>query len=255
MKLSFMTWVCPGWDQQRIVKFAKEAGYDGVEFRVDCDQKHDISSRSTADERRRCRKLFKDAGVEIPCIATSIQMAAPEPEKHREHLAAARANLDLAADLGAPIVRIFAGGGRTELTSEAAEQVAAAFDEVGEYAKARGVCPMLECGHDIIKGAAESDEVLKRVKTSNFCALWNYSEMDDSTFAVLKGRIRHLHVHDEVLDPANSNILTLARRMRTINYKGYVSLEIIKGEDLPEDLLRATATRLNGFIAQAYGGK
>ena len=35
MKLSFMTFVCPTWATEKIVKFAKEAGYDGVEIRVD----------------------------------------------------------------------------------------------------------------------------------------------------------------------------------------------------------------------------
>ena len=255
MKLSFMTFVCPDWEMEKIVKFAKEAGYAGVEFRVDCGHKHGISSQSTAAERKRARTMFRDGGVEIPCVATSVQMATPDQAKHREHITAAKANLDLAADLGAKVVRIFAGGGREVLTAEAADQVAAAFDEVGEYAKKSGVCPMLECAHDIIKGAAEAGEVIRRVTTKNFGALWNTSEMDDVTFDTLRPRLRHFHVHDEVLDPANSNILTIARRMKTIHFKGYVSLEIIHGQNLPEDLLRDTAARLNKFIAQAAAGK
>ena len=59
------------------------------------------------------------------------------------------------------------------------------------------------------------------------------------------------HLLDPVLDPDNTNILTLAKRVKEIDYSGYVSLEIIKGENLPESLLKETATRLRGYIAQA----
>jgi len=251
MKLSFMTFVCPEWEIERAVGFAAATDYDGVEIRVDAGHKHGISSQSPAAERQRVKDVFADAGVEVACVATSVQFASPDPGAHAEHLAAAKANLDLAADLGAPVVRIFAGGGIPALTAAAAEQVAAAFDEVGEHSAAAGVCPMLECGHDIIKGAAEAAEVIQRVTTANFGALWNHATMDDETFEALKSRIRHFHVHDDVLDPENTNLLDLARRMKRADYTGYVSLEIIKGENLPEDLLRETAARLKGYITQA----
>jgi sugar phosphate isomerase/epimerase len=251
MKLSFMTFVCPEWGIERVVAFAAESGYDGVEIRVDAGHRHEISSQSSAQKRRQVRELFRREGVAISCIATSVRFACPDRAEHEANLLAARANLDLAADLGAPVVRIFAGGGIPELTSEAARQVAAAFDDVGEYAGPSGVCPMLECGHDIIKGADEAAQVIAEVRTGNFGALWNHSEMDDRTFDVLKDRIRHFHVHEEVLDPGNANILHLAKRMKRIGYGGYVSLEIIKGKNLPEDLLTETAARLKGYIAQA----
>ena len=258
MKLSFMTFVCPTWEIERAVAFARDTDYDGIELRVDAGHRHGISSQSSAAERRRVRELFAAEGVEVSCVATSCHFACPDAEEHASQLAAAKANLDLAADLGAPVVRIFAGGGIPALTDAAAEQLAAAFDEVGAHAAAAGVCPMLECGHDIIKGAAEAHEVVRRVTVANFGALWNHAVMDDETFTVLRGRIRHFHVHgghqdppNNVLDPANTALLDLARRMKTIDFDGYVSLEIIKGEDLPEDLLRDTATRLKNQVRQA----
>lgn len=250
MKLSFMTFVCPTWTTEKIVKFAKEAGYDGVEIRVNAGHKHGISSQSSDEARRQARKLFADEGVEIAALATSVQLANPKPEAHKAQLESAKVNLDLAASLGAPVMRVFAGGGIPKLTPEAARQVAAAFDLLGEYAKASGVCPILECGHDIVKGATEAGEVIRQVKSSNFGALWNTSTMDNATFAVLKDRIRHFHVHDEVLDPDNTNLIGLARRMKAIGYRGYVSLEIIHGKDLPEDQLKSTAVRLKRQIAE-----
>ena len=250
MKLSFMTFVCPEWPIETVVQFAKEAGYDGVEIRVDAGHQHGISSESSAETRQYVKNLFDDAGIEIPCVATSVQFSSPEPATRNENIRDAKANLDLAADFDAKVVRMFAGGGIPELTDEAADYIAAAFDEVGDYAATSGVCPMLECGHDIIRSAVEAAEIIKRIQTENFGALWNHSDMDEQTFALLKGHIRHFHMHDEVLDATNQNILHLAELMKSINYDGYVSLEIIKGHNLPEELLIETAKRLKGYIAQ-----
>jgi sugar phosphate isomerase/epimerase len=189
----------------------------------------------------------------VACVATSVKFSSPDADKRAENMAAAKANLDLAADLGAPVVRMFAGKDAPELTPEAAVRVATAFDEAGEYARPAGARPMLECGHDIIDGAAEARDVIARVTTKNFGALWNHSTIDDQTLDVLKGRLSHIHVHAEVLDPENANVRELAGKMKAIDYRGFVSLEIIKGENLPEDVLRETATRLKRFIAEAYG--
>ncbi len=251
IKLSFMTFVCPEWDIEKIVKFAKSANYDGVEIRVDEGHKHEISSQSSSQVRKYVKKLFDDEGVDITCIATSVQFGYADASIRKENIQSAKANLDLARDLGAKVVRIFAGGGIPELTDDSADYIASAFDEVGEYAKDYGVCPMLECSHDIIKSAKEANEIIKRVKTKNFCVLWNHSDMDSQTFDLLKLHIRHFHVHDEVLDPENKNILYLSKLMKSINYDGYFSLEIIKGHNLPEEQLIDVACRLKGYIAEA----
>ena len=39
--------------------------------------------------------------------------------------------------------------------------------------------------------------------------------------------------------------------MKAIDYNGYASLEIIKGHNVPEELLLETGTRLKGYIDQA----
>ncbi len=251
MKLSFMTFVCPTWEIERAVAFARDTDYDGIEIRVDAGHAHGISSQSSAAERRRVKGVFAAAGVDVACVATSCHFACPDPEDHAANIASAKANLDLASDLGAPVVRIFAGGGIPALTPEAAQQVAAAFDEVGEYGAAARVCPMLECGHDIIKSAVEAKDVLERVTVANVGALWNHATLDDDTYGVLKARLRHFHVHNDVLEPQNTAILELAKRMKADGYTGYVSLEIIEGKDLSEELLRTTAARLKGTINRA----
>ena len=149
MKLGFMTFVLPEYSIEETVAFAKKAGYDGVELRVDAGHRHGVSSESPAGERRRVKELFAAAGIEIPSVATSVKLSSPDPQRHAGFMAMAKANLDLAADLGASFVRIFCGTEVPQLDEATAARVAAAFDELGEYSKGAGVTPMLECGHDI----------------------------------------------------------------------------------------------------------
>ena len=91
---------------------------------------------------------------------------------------------------------------------------------MGAYAKASGVCPILECGHDIIKGRAEAVEVIQRVGTTNVGVLWNDSTIVDALLADLAQHLRHFHVHDEVLDTSNANIVSLAKQMTGVDYRG-----------------------------------
>jgi hypothetical protein len=84
--------------------------------------------------------------------------------------------------------------------------------------------------------------------------LWNRCFIDDATFQDLDPHIRHFHIHDQVLDPADTSIRTLARRMKTVSYAGFVSLEIIQGRNLPEAQLRDVAARLQRQIGEGERG-
>ena len=48
MKLSYMTWVCPDWEIEKVVRFANETEYDGVELRVDTKHSQFIWSDNSA---------------------------------------------------------------------------------------------------------------------------------------------------------------------------------------------------------------
>ena len=148
-------------------------------------------------------------------------------------------------------MRIFCGTEVPKLDEATAARVAAAFDELGEYSKDAGVTPMLECGHDIVEGAPEIAMILGKITTANFCALWNHSVIDDATLNAIRSRLRHLHVHNDVLDPQSDAILHLSKKLKPLGYQGYVCLEIIENKNLEESLLIETAKRLKRFMAEA----
>jgi len=262
MKISFMTWLTPNWPLEKIVKFAKEAGYDGVELRVDVGHKHGISSRSTQEERRRARKLFEEAGVAVSCIATSIGFGSPEEAERRKSIEAAKENIKLASDLGAKVVRIFGGRsskGTIELTEDALDYIAAAYTEVGEFGVDYGVCPLLEM-HDAfsvdrfptpVEASKKALEVLRRAETSNIGILWNRSWIDIESFQLLKNYIRHFHINKYADDPEDLQVFETMKLMKTVNFEGFFSLEHVRKELKmipPEKMLMDHAKRMRKFL-------
>lgn len=89
-----------------ILPKAKAWGYDGIEL----EGKRPHGSPLDLDKaaRERVRKTAKDAGLEISCVAAYNDFSSPIEEHRENELLMVRELIGLAADLGAPIVRVFA---------------------------------------------------------------------------------------------------------------------------------------------------
>lgn len=253
MKLGFMTWVCPGWDRERIASFAADGPYDGVEFRVDSDHAHGLSSASDAADREAAVELFDEYGVEIPAVATSEGLAIVDDEDRAAEIDAAKDNAALAGDLGADVLRVFAKGDQDEMNEEAAAAAAEAFTELGEFAADHGVTPTLETCHDIVTGVDEGLAVAEQVETDNFGLLWNRPDITPEELDRIEHLLDHVHLHDPALDPDDEGIPDMIEQFGEVGYDGYLSLEIIRGEDLSEEELTEAGERLQGHIADATG--
>ena len=57
-RLSFVTFTHPDWVLSRMIKEAKDYGYNGVEIRVTSGHKHKIGLQTPLHERRRTKTPF-----------------------------------------------------------------------------------------------------------------------------------------------------------------------------------------------------
>ena len=91
---------------EQVIDRAREYGYDGVE--IDGKRPHgnplDLSAARRLDLRRRAEA----AGVEIYAVAANNDFSSPVPEHREAQLAYVNDLISLTADLGAPILRMFA---------------------------------------------------------------------------------------------------------------------------------------------------
>ncbi len=89
-----------------IFPLAREWDYDGVE--IEGKRPHGCPIDLDAAARRDIRQAAADNGLEIPCVAAYNDYSSPIDEHRENELLMTREQIRLAADLGAPVVRVFA---------------------------------------------------------------------------------------------------------------------------------------------------
>jgi len=246
-----MTFACPEWTVAEIIDGALCYGYDGVEVRVDSNHCHGLEADTPPEVRQRAAQRFADAGLEIPCVATSLKFARNGAAGQAE-CAAALPLLDLAADLGARGLRVFGGEPvRDPATAEgSADDPAIAREDaiawaahnlsaIAVEAQARGVALWLET-HDYFRLGRDVAAVIQQVNHPAVRCNWDvmHPQLNGEDFSqtkqFLKGIIAHTHFHDARSADANSicpfgeGILPLPEMLTWLQeegFKGYLSAE------------------------------
>ena len=201
LKYSFMSFSCPELGLSDMLVLARRLGYDGIEPRIDAKHRHGVELSTTAAQRKAIRALAADHGVAICCVATSCKYA--DPQTAAGAVESARAAIDLAADIGAPTIRVFGGDLGTGLRRyQAIHGVADSLRSVAEYARDRGVTVCMET-HDSWCDPAHVAAVMRLVDHTAIGVNWDYWHTErvagataDESFGLLKPWIHHVHFHD-----------------------------------------------------------
>ena len=202
MKLSFMTFACPQWTLAEVLRGATRYGYRGVEPRVLAGHKHGIEPDMPAAERARVRQAFADGGLANCCVATSCRFAETDPAKRRANVDALKRHVELAADVGAPRIRVFGGVRPQGMTAEDGIRIVAEDLRAGaDLAAEMGVTICLETHDDFARGETVA-AVLARADHPALRANWDvmhphtHGEAAEATWAALRGKVEHVHCHD-----------------------------------------------------------
>ncbi len=262
MKYSFMTFSTPQLTLDEVLGLAKRIGYDGIEARAAKEHAHGVELDTDADQRSEIKQKAADAGIAICCVSASIRYADPatNPEARDDTLR----YIDLAADVAAPIIRVFGGPIPEGITRDAAKDLLVeSLSSVAEHATQRGVIVCIET-HDDWCDPQDLADVLSRVDNPAIAVNWDImhpimkagATMDEA-FNTLKPWIRHLHVHDGDVRDGKRSLVPIGegkvdhRRaielLRTISFDGYLSGEWIKWDDPYESHLPRELATLKGY--------
>lgn len=269
MHFAFSTVACPTWDFETIVSRAKEYGYEGVEIRGFLNESILTASNVFLTDAKKVRALFRSAGVEICCLASSIAMTGNKKADAR--LADdARKFIDTASEVGCGLVKVFdttvkAGQNRSNAVMALGEWLG----PVGDYASERGVCIVVENALSF-KAAKEMWLVLERICHPSIACCWdvfNAALIGESPYVsvpTLNSRIAYTQVKDAQLgalgavycklgegDVPVKNFLT---RLRGIGYQGWVTFEWEKawlpGIAGPEEVLPDAIKKLKEWTTE-----
>ena len=199
MRLAFTTLACPGWTLEQAAAAGRAAGYEGLELRLLDGEV--VGPTLDAAGRRRVREVCAAEGLALVCLDTSVRIAQPDAGEREQQLRDGIAMLEMAAELGAPMIRVFAGPPQGTALDEAVRGAAACLAPLAEKGRELGVAVALET-HDAFCDSSTVARVLEQVPGESAGALWDLlhpyriGESPDLTLSRLGGRLLHVHIKD-----------------------------------------------------------
>jgi len=248
MKISFSTLACPSWTMQTVIEQAHSLGYDGVELRFieNADRLWELPAFHGAGLAE-TRKHLADTGVTVACIDTSCFFHFLEPSKRAESVQMGRSMIELAAQIGAPGIRVF--GDRVQPGGDlysTAGWIAEGIHDLAEFARPAGVEVWLE-SHGNFAPATATIGVLRAANSANTGIIWDplnayteFAEHPSDAWPLLAGSIRHVHIKDArripgappnqpwepvLLGKGDFPVTELVDLLRETSYQRFVSFE------------------------------
>lgn len=243
MKLAFSTLGCPHWELERIAEAARDYGYQAIELRAiggDLDLlKRPEFQPATVETTR---DWLTDQALSICCVDTSCTFDSLDPDERSRQVAAAVRHAELAAALGAPLIRIFPDKIQQGATrNEARDNIAACLRAVAHSAP-EGVRIGLETHGDFARAQA-AGEIMRLADHPNVVLIWDVANSlaAGDSIAEAAGEVAphlaHVHLRDARAVEGHEHWLpVLAGRgavsfadavnaLRGLHYQGFISFE------------------------------
>lgn len=271
MKLAFSTLGCPDWGLDQIIECAKAFGYAGVELRGLLSE-FNLVKRIEFNEKERVesRKKFDDAGIEVACVSCSARLGLIDDKQSEAQLDDGKAHIELAALLGAKVVRVFGGNRPEELSRrDHIELVASRFRSLCEFAKSESITVAIETHDDFCLGA-DIARVLENVDVENAGCVWDFhnsfragESIEESVKVLSKSWIAAVHAKDSLqvngslrhvcVGEGDVPVQPAVELLNSLGFEGFVSFEWEKSwhNELsqPEEVLPLFPSVMRGWGA------
>jgi sugar phosphate isomerase/epimerase len=242
--LSFSTLGCPDWPFEKIVKFAKDSGYDGLEIRgilrqLDLTKCNEFSSPANIAATS---KLMKDNGLRFVNLGASAAMHFSNPAERKKNLDEAKQFIDLAAELKCPHIRVFPNDIPKDQDRNATfDLITKGLLELGDYARNTQVTVLMESHGKVV----QSDDLVTIMQNAahphvglvwDIINMWSVTkERPSIVYPKLKQYIQHTHIKDLKMVDGKEKFTLLGQGESPIfegidvlakdGYKGYFSFE------------------------------
>jgi sugar phosphate isomerase/epimerase len=242
--LSFSTLGCPDWSFDKIIDFAKDNRYSGIEVRGILRQMDltKVPEFSTDEAIAVSLKKMSARGLVFVDLGSSCALHFPKGEERTKNLDEGKRFIDLAQKLNCPFVRVFPNQlPKDRDRQESLNLIIAGLKELGEYASKSKVTVLLESHGELIykkdllfvmEGAGNPHVGL----VWDVCNMWIITkESPEEVYALLKPYIRHTHIKDLKIENGKEEYVLLGTGIVPIfqaidllyknHYPGYYSFE------------------------------
>jgi sugar phosphate isomerase/epimerase len=243
IKASFSTLACPDWTMPQIIAMAAAEHYDGIELRFVQDEdslwKLPVFS---GEELASTKRALADHALTISCLDTSCRFHSPDSAERGRWIVEGDRMADLAAELGAPGLRVF-GDTIQPRADRASTQtwIAESIRRLAEITVARGVEVWIET-HGDFAAASETAAIVAQAASPSVGVVWDPAnsfaadqERPQGGAAILQAAIRHVHIKDLRRDSGGWSyvatgagdfpLLELKATLEDLKYDRFVSFE------------------------------
>jgi sugar phosphate isomerase/epimerase len=243
MKMSFSTLACPDWTMPQIMKITVDAGYDGIELRfVEGEDSLWKLAAFSGAQMAVTKSALADYGLSISCVDTSCRFHSPDVKERDRWMEEGSRMSDLAAELGAPAIRVFGDTIQAGASQESTRGwIAESIHELAEVTSRKGIEVWLETHGDFC-AASETAAILSESGSQHVGVVWDpvnsiisTDEKPTEGAPLLGSAIRHVHVKDfQRTDDGFRYVLTgdgdfplhdLKRALRQLHYDRFLSFE------------------------------
>ena len=243
MKLSFSTVGCPEWRWSEILSAASDLGYDGIEVRgirkeLYAPRIQEFSAQQAQASKATLRKL----NLSISCLSTSCLLG--DARVFNNSLYEGRANIDTAALMGVPYVRVFAEDTPHASISVDESLVREGLTTLSQYAAQKGVCVLFET-NGIYADTYKMAELMESVGNPALGVLWDvhhpyrfFGESPEQSVDNIGQWIRYIHLKDSIIPDSSVEYKMLGEgdlpiadaiaALQRIGYDGWYTLEWVR---------------------------
>jgi sugar phosphate isomerase/epimerase len=243
MKLAFSTLGCPNWNLDRVAQSAREFGYDAIELRaldgdLDLLKRPEFQPGSVDDTRR----WLAEQDLAVCCVDTSCSFDSKEAAERSDQVALAIKHAELAAALGASLIRVFPDRIQSDMTRlETRDNIAACLQAVAQRLPA-GVRVGLETHGDFARGQLAA-EIIRLADHKDVALIWDVANslaagdsIEESAREVAPF-LAHVHLRDAhavegkdhwlpvLAGRGNVSFAAAVNMLRRLDYDGYISFE------------------------------
>jgi sugar phosphate isomerase/epimerase len=207
------------------------------------------------------RRAFQ-LGLDISGTGIRNDFATPDATKRTADVHRAKAWIEAAAKLGAPVIRVFAGAvpkGYENKWDEPASWMIRALRECAEHGAKFGVVVGVQNHGDMLQNADRTIEIVKRVDSEWFGAIVDTGNMATPDPYDDIARVVPYAVNWQVKEsprgnnsPERTDLPRLIRIIKDGGYRGYVPIETLSSKDKPYDpyaLVPAFAANVRAAMA------
>lgn len=259
MNLGCNTVLFGGFDLNTALKYIKWCGYDGVELACIPGMAEHVTVDMSSEELANIRRAIDESGLILNAIEAACNLSDPEARAWFIRV------LDVAKELGVPIVTSGSGGEQTE---DGFRTAVAAVQEVSDAAAERGLKVAIKPHVNI--AICDTEAALKAIDAVdspgfgiNFDPTHLFRQGDDPAESARKlgDAIIHAHVRDnlgtdlkvappeyQVAGKGSLNLPEVLVALKEIGYDGAMDLEIIGAKDYELAQVTAIAAESRGYF-------